>query len=76
MISTVTNSTVTTITMAGSIALTAILVLFSLLIQKELASASDNPRLKQLGRLVNFAIIPLLIVFIMVVINQVFFSLK
>jgi hypothetical protein len=76
MISTVTTSTVSTITLAGSFALIGILVLFSLLIQKELASASDNPRLKKLGRAVNFAIIPLLIVFFLVVVNQVINTLQ
>lgn len=76
MISTVTTSTVAMITMAGSFTLIGILVLFSLLIQKELASASDNPKLKKLGRAVNFAIIPLLIVFIMAVINQIVTTLN
>jgi hypothetical protein len=76
MISTVTTSTVSTITMAGSFALIGILVLFGLLIQKELASASDNPKLKKLGRAVNFAIIPLLIVFAMVVVHQVINTLQ
>jgi hypothetical protein len=76
MISTVTTSTVSTITLAGSFALIGILVLFSLLIQKELASASDNLKLKKLGRAVNFAIIPLLIVFLLVVVNQVINTLQ
>jgi hypothetical protein len=76
MISTVTTSTVSTITLAGSFALIGILVLFSLLIQKELASATDNPKIKKLGRAVNFAIIPLLIVFFMVVVNQVIKTLQ
>jgi hypothetical protein len=76
MISTVTTSTVSTITLAGSFALIGILVLFGLLIQKELASASDNPKLKKLGRAVNFAIIPLLIVFAMVVVHQVINTLQ
>ena len=76
MISTVTTSTVSTITLAGSFALIGILVLFILLIQKELASATDNPKIKKLGRAVNFAIIPLLIVFFMVVVNQVIKTLQ
>lgn len=71
MISTVTTSTISTITLAGSFALTGILVLFSLLIQKELATASDNEKLKKLGKVINIAIIPLLIVFILVVFNKV-----
>jgi hypothetical protein len=76
MISTVTTSTVSTVTLAGSFALIGILVLFSLLIQKELASASDNPKLKKLGRAVNIAIIPLLIVFVLVVVNKVITTLQ
>ena len=76
MISTVTTSTFSTITMVGSSALIGILVLFSLLIQKELASAADNPKLKKLGRAVNFAIIPLLIVFFTAVVNQVINTLQ
>lgn len=76
MISTVTTSTVSTVTLAGSFALIGILVLFSLLIQKELASASDNPKLKKLGRAVNIAIIPLLIVFFLVVVNKVITTLQ
>jgi hypothetical protein len=76
MISTVTTSTVSTVTLAGSFALIGIMVLFSLLIQKELASASDNPKLKKLGRAVNIAIIPLLIVFVLVVVNKVITTLQ
>ena len=76
MISTVTTSTVSTVILAGSFALIGILVLFSLLIQKELASASDNPKLKKLGRAVNIAIIPLLIVFLLVVVNKVITTLQ
>jgi len=76
MISTVTTSTVSTVTLAGSFALIGILVLFSLLVQKELAAASDNPKLKKLGRAVNIAIIPLLMVFLLVVVNKVITTLQ
>jgi hypothetical protein len=70
MISTVTTSvitTVSTVAMAGSVTLIGIFVLLSLLIQKELASSSDNPRHKKLSRLLNLGIIPLLIVFVITV---------
>jgi hypothetical protein len=66
MISTVTTSTISTVTttaMAGSAALIAIFVLLSLLIQKELASTSEKARSKRFSRMVNLAIVPLLIVF-------------
>lgn len=76
MISTVTTSTVSTVTLAGSFALIAILVLFSLLIQKELATASDNAKLKKLGRAINVAIVPLLIVFFLVVVNKVITTIQ
>ena len=70
MISTVTTSVVTTVTttaMAGSVALIGILVLLSLLVQKELASTSEGARFKRLSRSLNLAIVPLLIVFFITV---------
>jgi len=74
MISTVTTSTVTTVTtaaLAGSVALIGIIVLFILLIQKEVASASDNRRLKKLNQSLYIGIIPLLIAFVLLVIHKV-----
>ncbi len=67
MISTVTTTTVTTITaiaMGSSLALVAIVTLLALLIQKELVTAATSPRAKALGRVLNAAIVPLLIVFL------------
>lgn len=66
MISTVTTTTVTTVTsiaMAASMALLAIIVLMVLLIQKEIISVSDNRRLQAWGRIINVAIVPLLLSF-------------
>ena len=74
MISTVTTSTVTTVTtaaIAGSVALIGILILFGLLVQKEVTTASNENRLKKLGKALNIAIIPLLIAFILIVIFRV-----
>jgi len=62
--------------MAGSFALISLLVLLSLLIQKELATASDNEKLKKVGNAINIAIIPLLIVFFLVVIDKVITTLR
>lgn len=74
MISTVTVSTVTTVTtvaLAGSVALMGIFVLFGLLIQKEITTASTNPKVTRLGAILNIGIIPLMIAFILIVISQV-----
>lgn len=74
MISTVTVSTVSTVTtaaMSGAVALIGILMLFGLLLQKEITTASSNPRLRQLGAILNIGIFPLLIAFVLIVISQV-----
>jgi NADH:ubiquinone oxidoreductase subunit H len=71
MISTVTTTTVTTVAVAGSFAIISVLVLLSLLIQKELTTASPNDRLQRLGKLLNIGIIPLLIAFAMFVIAKI-----
>jgi hypothetical protein len=64
MISTVTTTTVTTLTSiatAGSLAVVGILMLLALLIQKELASGSESRYARALSRIVNVAIVPLLL---------------
>ena len=74
MISTVTTSTVSILTtpaIAGSMALIAILILFALLLQKEVATASEDSRLRQLSRLLNISIVPLLLAFIVIVVYKV-----
>lgn len=74
MISTVTTATVSTITttsLAGSFALIGILVLFALLLQKELASTSSGSLMRRLSRVVDVAVFPLLIAFLMVVVFKV-----
>ena len=74
MISTVTTSTVSILTtpaIAGSLALIAVLILFALLLQKEVATASVDSRLRQLSRLLNFSIVPLLLAFILIVVYKV-----
>lgn len=66
MISTVTTTTVTTVTsiaLMASMALLAIVVLMILLIQKEIITVSDNQRLQAWGRIINVAIVPLLLSF-------------
>ena len=71
MISTVTTSTVSTVTIAGSIALVGVFVLFAMLLQKELASSADNQRATRLSKILNIAIVPLLIAFFLFVISKV-----
>jgi hypothetical protein len=74
VISTVTTSTVailSTPAIAGSLAVIGILVLIALLIQKELATASADGRMHRLSRLLNFAILPLMFGFILIVIFKV-----
>lgn len=70
MISTVTSSTIaalTTSAITGSFALVGVLILIALLIQKELASAASDARWKQLGKLLDIGILPLLIAFVLLV---------
>lgn len=70
MISTVTTSTVTIVTAAsivGSIALIVILILFTLLVQKELAISSSNRPIQRLSRALNVGIIPLVMAFLVIV---------
>jgi hypothetical protein len=79
MISTVTVSTVSTVTtaaLAGSVALIGILVLFSLLVQKEIATAANSKRLRQLRMALNIGIVPLMIAFAVIVVAKVAEVLK
>ena len=74
MISSVTTSTVSTITSAASIAafgLVAILTLIAFVVVKELASSGNDARLQTLSRILNIAIVPLLMVFVAIVANKV-----
>lgn len=59
------------ISMASAVELVGILVLFCLLILKELAIVSEDENLLHLGKAINLAIVPLMIVFILVVLKQV-----
>lgn len=70
MISTVTTSTVTTVTsisMMATMALLAILVLLVLLIQKEIVTESQNPHLNSWGKVIDIAIVPLVLSFVFIV---------
>jgi hypothetical protein len=66
MISTVTTTTVSvvsTVTLAGSLGLVSVVILLSLLIQKELISSASDARARTLGRALNIALVPLLVGF-------------
>ena len=71
MISTVTTTTVSTIVstviIAGTLGLLAVLTLIGLLVTKELASAGESRRLQYLARALNVAILPLLVTFAAIV---------
>lgn len=74
MISTVTTSTVSTVStvaLAGSLGLIAIVVLFSLLLQKEIVTASESRFGSRPSRALNIALVPLLISFFAIVIAKV-----
>ena len=74
MISTVTTATISTITtayLAGSLALVGILVLFALLIQKELAASSSDDLMQRLSQALNQALFPLLFAFLLIAIVKV-----
>ncbi len=79
VITTVTPTTIsilTTAALAGSLSLIVIFVLIALLIQKELTTAAGGSRLKRVRQMLNMAIVPLLIVFILTVIVKVTEVLK
>jgi hypothetical protein len=61
---------------AGSLGVIGILVLVTMLVQKELATASADSRLHQLSRLLNIAILPLMFGFILIVIFKVIEALN
>ena len=65
MITTVTTTTTTTVTTitSASLGIVAICTVLLLLLNKELLLASDRPWATQLGRTLNVAIVPLIIVF-------------
>ncbi|RLC73681.1 MAG: hypothetical protein DRJ03_26615 [Chloroflexi bacterium] len=70
MVSTVTTSTVVTVTsvaIAGSLALIGICTLLALLIQKELTTAVESRFARAFSQALNIGIVPLLIVFALIV---------
>ncbi|MGD9146906.1 MAG: hypothetical protein PVI80_15175 [Anaerolineae bacterium] len=79
MISTVTTTTVTTVAAfatGGALAVVGILMLLTLLVQKELSSASESRFAIALNRVLNIAIVPLLLAFVFIVGVKVFEALQ
>jgi hypothetical protein len=79
MVSTVTTSTVaavTTVALAGSLALIVILTLLALLVQKELSTGVKGRFATALGRALNIGIVPLLVAFVLIVAAKVAQALK
>lgn len=74
MISTVTTSTVSSITSAalfGTMGAIATVVLVALLVQREIASASEDGRLLRLQRALSIAIWPLIAVFVLIAVAKI-----
>lgn len=73
MSSTVTTAAVTTVSsaaMIGSLGLMLIVALIALLIKKEVVSSIDNPRVKTISKVLNVAIVPLMMAFTFVLTVQ------
>jgi uncharacterized membrane protein len=71
MISTVTTTTVTTVTtatvaMIAGLSLLAIVMLLGFAISKEVVSVSDQPHLQALSKVLNVALVPLLLGFLLI----------
>jgi len=62
MITTITATSATSTVATASLALIAILTLLMLLIQKEIISGLDGASARHLGRALNIAIVPLIVV--------------
>jgi hypothetical protein len=70
MITTVTTTTTTAIlntAVGASLALMAILALIGLLVQKELIGALHGDRAKRFSRVLNIAIVPLAMIFLVTI---------
>jgi hypothetical protein len=79
MISTVTTTTVTTIltfATGGALAVVGILMLLTMLVQKELASASEARFAQALNRVLTVGIVPLVVAFVFIVGVKVFEVLR
>ena len=69
-------SIVSTVSLAGPLALVGVLTLLALLIQKELATTSNRRTTLILSRVLDIAIIPLWLVFVVIVVVKVIEALQ
>jgi hypothetical protein len=79
MISTVTTTTVTTVAAfatGGGLAVVGILMILTLLVQKQLVSTSEGRFAHALSRVLNVAIVPMLLAFLFIAAVRVFEILK
>lgn len=79
MVSTVTLSTVmtvTTVAVASSLTLIGVMIIFTLLVQKEIAATARERWMRALDRALNVGIIPLLIAFLALVAMRIAEILK
>jgi hypothetical protein len=79
MISTVTTTTVTTVAAfaaGGGLAVVGILMILTLLVQKQLVSTSEGRFATALSRVLNVAIVPMLLAFVFIAAVRVFEILK
>jgi hypothetical protein len=69
VISTVTTSTigaVAAVTSAATLSMMAVVALLLLLVQKEIASSADDPRLVALAKVLDIALVPVLLAFLFI----------
>ena len=79
MISTVTTTTVTTVAAfatGGALAVVGILMLLTMLVQKELSSASESRFAATLNRVLTVGIVPLVVAFVFIVAAKVVEALQ
>lgn len=70
-VTTATTDPAAAIEVAAALGVVAVVLLIVLLIAKELAGASDNPRAQRLAAVANIGVVPLLFAFGTIVISRV-----
>jgi len=76
MVSTVTPSTLAAMGAAAGLGVLAVITLLGILTTKELARDNDSPRIKALHDILNVAIVPLVLAFLIVVTVQIIQALQ
>lgn len=68
---TTTAATAVTVESVAALGAISIVLLIALLISKELASASENPRAQRFAKVVNIGVVPLMFAFGAIVVSKV-----